>query len=357
MGRIHLQIDEVERAAKRSSEATAADAGLRYVAADEPGITRRRRGRGFTYFDVDGSRITDPHRRERFSALAIPPAWTDVWICADPSGHIQATGRDDRGRKQYRYHDRWREVRDETKYQRLIPFAEALPSIRAHVEHDMMRHGLPLLKVAATVVRLLDETLIRVGNSEYAEENHSYGLTTLLKRHVEIHGTRLEFSFRGKSGVERTVEVGDRRLARIVRRCRDLPGQVLFQYVDDGGGHSAIESTDVNAYLRDAGDAELSAKDFRTWAATVNAVVALREIGARNTKRDRRSAIVRAAERVAERLGNTPAVARSCYVHPAVFDTYERGEFFQALNACTLRGSARLSRDERLVLNFLRRHS
>lgn len=300
-------------------------AGLRYVTDTVPGIRRKRAGKHFSYVDPDGQPIRDPETMRRIKALAIPPAWTDVWICPNPRGHLQATGRDARGRKQYRYHPRWRQVRDETKYERMIAFGEALPAIRERVSQDLGLPGLPRQKVLATIVRLLEATLIRVGNEAYARENKSYGLTTLRNRHVDIDGSRLIFRFRGKSGVKHAIDVKDRRLARVVQRLRDLPGQHLFQYVDDQGERQTIESDDVNEYLKDITGQDYTAKDFRTWAGTVLAASALQEFEAFDSNAQAKRNIVRVIESVAERLGNTPSVCRKCYVHPAVIEAYMDG--------------------------------
>ncbi len=306
-------------------------AGLRYVHDDRPGIRRVRSGRGFRYVGPDGRPIRDADELKRIRSLAIPPAWTDVWICPNLNGHLQATGRDARGRKQHRYHPRWREVRDETKYGRMILFADALPKIRARVEQDMTLPGLPRPKVLATVVRLLETTLIRVGNEEYARQNGSFGLTTMRDRHAEVNGSTLRFHFRGKSGVKHCVEVHDRRLARIVRQCQELPGQELFQYVDDDGELRSIDSEDVNEYLREVTGDDFTAKDFRTWAGTVLAAMALREFEAFDSKAQAKKNVVRAIESVAERLGNTPSVCRKCYVHPAIMDAYLDGSLLETL--------------------------
>jgi DNA topoisomerase-1 len=306
-------------------------AGLRYVADTQPGIRRQRVGRHFRYVGPDGQTVRDPDTLRRIKSLAIPPAWTDVWICPRPNGHVQATGRDAKGRKQYRYHPRWRTVRDETKYSRLIAFGRALPHIRQRAEQDMTLPGLPREKVLATVVRLLETTLIRVGNEEYARQNHSFGLTTMRDRHVDVDGTALRFHFRGKAGKRHVVDIRDRRLARLVQRCRDIPGQELFQYVDDAGEHRSIESSDVNAYLRDISGQDFTAKDFRTWAGTVLAAWALNEFEAFDSQTQAKQNVVRAIENVAERLGNTPAICRRCYVHPAVIDSYLEGSLLEAL--------------------------
>jgi DNA topoisomerase I len=310
---------------------SAASAGLRYVSDTSPGIRRKRAGTGFTYLGPDGQRLTDEKTLERIRKLAIPPAYTDVWICPSPNGHIQATGRDARGRKQYRYHPKWREVRDETKFGRMVAFSEVLPKIRTRVEADLARPGLPREKVLATVVRLLECTNIRVGNDEYARTNRSYGLTTLRDKHVEVSGGNLRFGFKGKSGKTHEVELSDRRLARIVQRCRDMPGEELFQFLDDDGNRQTIGSGDVNDYLREISGQEFTAKDFRTWSGTMLAVAALRELGPMDTEREAKSAIVKAVDQVADQLNNTRAVCRKYYIHPTVFETYLAGTMLTAL--------------------------
>jgi DNA topoisomerase-1 len=318
---------------------SAAEAGLRYVSDTGPGIRRKRSGSGFLFVGPDGRRITDEKTLERIRKLAIPPAYTDVWICPSPSGHLQATGRDARGRKQYRYHPKWRQVRDETKFGRMVAFSEVLPKIRARVDADLGRPGLPREKVLATVVRLLECTNIRVGNDEYARTNGSYGLTTLRDKHVEVSGGNLRFSFRGKSGKTHEVELSDRRLARIVRRCRDVPGEELFQYLDDDGKRQTIDSGDVNEYLREISGQEFTAKDFRTWAGTMLAVEELRALGPMQTEREAKAAVVQAIDRVAKQLNNTRAVCRKYYIHPTVFETYLAGTMLAALGNGA-RGSA-----------------
>ncbi|HKU61793.1 MAG TPA: DNA topoisomerase IB [Gemmatimonadales bacterium] len=321
-------------------EESAAEAGLRYVGDGGPGIRRRRSGTGFTYIGPDGKRVTDAKTLERIRKLAIPPAYTDVWICPSPNGHIQATGRDARNRKQYRYHPRWREVRDETKFGRMVAFSAVLPRIRDRVEADLARPGLPREKVLATVVRLLECTNIRVGNDEYARANGSYGLTTLRDKHVEVSGGNLRFSFKGKSGKTHEVELSDRRLARIVQRCRDVPGEELFQYLDDHGARQTIGSGDVNDYLREISGEEFTAKDFRTWAGTLLAVTALRELGPMDSDREAKAAIVRAVDRVAGQLNNTRAVCRKYYIHPTVLETYLAGTLLSGLRKGARRGAA-----------------
>lgn len=306
-------------------------AHCRYVDDSRPGIVRLKRGKGWSFVAPDGKTIKDADTLGRIKSLVIPPAWTHVWICPADDGHIQATGRDARGRKQYRYHPRFREVREETKYERMMQFAEALPAIRMKVDEDLSLSGLARDKVLATVVRLLEITLIRVGNEEYARENGSFGLTTMRTRHVDITGSTIEFHFRGKSGKEHAVKVHDRRLARVVARCNDLPGEVLFQYVDDDGERKNVESADVNDYLRRISGSDFTAKDFRTWAGTVLAAQALKELVAFDTKAAAKKNIVQAVKNVSMRLGNTPSVCRKCYVHPEVFDAYLDGHLVATL--------------------------
>jgi len=300
-------------------------AGLRYVTDDEPGIRRQKRGKGFTFLDPQGKTIKDAKTLERIQKLAIPPAWTDVWICPRPNGHLQATGRDARGRKQYRYHANWREVRDETKFGRMIAFGESLPKIRERIDRDMSQRGLGREKVLATVVKLLETTLIRVGNKEYVKQNNSFGLTTLRDQHVDVDGATLRFEFRGKSGKEHSVEVQDRRLARIVKQCRDVPGQKLFQYLDGNGERQSVSSEDVNAYLRETTGEDFSAKDFRTWGGTVLALSALLEVGACESEREANKAVVEAIKHVSGQLGNRPAICRKYYVHPVVIQSFLEG--------------------------------
>jgi DNA topoisomerase-1 len=339
--------------------AAARAAGLRYVTDAGPGIRRKRAGRGFSYRGLDGEPIRDPGELRRIKALAIPPAYTDVWICPDPRGHLQATGRDARGRKQYRYHPRWRAMRDETKYDRMLAFGEALPLIRARTDRDLARPGLPREKVLATVVRLLEATLIRVGNEEYARENRSFGLTTLRDRHVAVTGPAVSFAFRGKSGVTHEVGLRDRRLAKIVARCRDLPGYQLFQYLDDEGRRQTVDSGDVNDYLREITGQDFTAKDFRTWAGTVLCTLALQEFETFDSDAQAKRNVVQAIGRVAERLGNTPTVCRKSYVHPAVLDAYLDGSMLDTLRRRTEREVAEalgdLTPEESAVMALLGR--
>lgn len=337
-------------------QASAEEAGLRYITDAVPGIRRRRSGKRFRYIGPDGTPITDPDRVAWFDGLAIPPAWTDVWISPVRRGHLQATGRDARGRKQYRYHPRWRTVRDEAKYGRLIEFARALPRIRRRTARDLRRRGLPREKVLATVVRLLEETLIRVGNEEYARENRSYGLSTMRTRHATVRGETIRFTFRGKAGKEHDIDVRDRRLARIVRQIQELPGQQLFQYRADDGSRVDIGSADVNAYLREISGDDFTAKDFRTWAGTVAAAMALQEFLEIDDDAGRKQAVVRAIEQVAEQLGNTPSVCRACYVHPEVIDRYLDGSIVAALSRRARgvgRGAHALRAMEAAVLGLL----
>ncbi len=337
---------------------TATRAGLRYVTDGLAGISRSRSGRGWSYYHSDGTLVRDSVARKRLSALGIPPAWTNVWICPDPDGHIQVTARDARGRKQYRYHPSYREARDKSKFCRMLQFSEVLPALRQRVERDLRAGELTRRQILATVVYLLDRTLIRVGNDEYARENKSYGLTTLRRKHVQVKGSLLRFSFRGKSGVDHTVAVDDPRLARIVQRCQDLPGQEIFQYLDVFGKRKPITSDDVNDYLREVSGRDITAKDFRTWGGTMVAAVALRTMGPATSRREADRNIVRALDAVAERLGNTRAVCRKYYVHPALVNAYHLG-----LTAPAFPGESRtprrivsqaaLRRDELLVLQFL----
>ncbi len=352
-------------------------AGLRYVDTNDPGISRRRRGTGFFYVDPHGRRVTDRETLERIASLVIPPAWEEVWISPSPRGHIQATGRDARGRRQYRYHPQWQQSRDETKYERTIAFARALPRLRRQVDRDLRRRGIPREKVLAAAVRLLETTLIRVGNEEYARTNRSYGLTTLRDRHARITKSGLKLSFRGKAGKMHVVGLRDRRLARVVRACQELPGQRLFQYVDDTGEPRTIDSDDVNEYIRTAMGDDFSAKDFRTWAGTVLAARALQEVdevteqeatdgasagagaaaGRSSGSQPTKAALARAVKRVAADLGNTAAVCRRCYIHPAIIDAYLDGSLAGVVKRQATemleRGGA-LSSDERHVLRLLR---
>ncbi len=304
------------------NEAIAEAAGLIYVHEDDPGIRREACEGGFDYICPDGEPVKDPAVIERIRHLAIPPAYKDVWISTDPSGHIQATGRDERGRKQYRYHEHWREVRDETKYARMAAFGRALPGLRARVDADLKKRGLPREKVVAAVVRLLETTLIRIGNDQYARENKSFGLTTMRNRHVRFHGAQVEFEFRGKSGVKHKTALHDRRLARIVKSIQELRGQRLFQYLDEDGRRHAVDSYDVNAYLHEVTGVAFTAKDFRTWAATVAAAKALAMQPPPASEREAKKTVTLCVKATAGLLGNTPAVCRSSYIHPGVLKAF-----------------------------------
>jgi DNA topoisomerase-1 len=332
-------------------------ARLRYTADNTRGIRRKRAGKGFRYLGINGKVIRDPAQLRRIQALVIPPAWRDVWISALPEGHLQATGRDARGRKQYRYHRRWRETRDETKYGRMVAFGEALPKIRKQLERDLSLTGLPREKVLASVVKLMTITFIRVGNPEYARTNNSFGLTTLRDHHVEVSGSRLQFQFRGKGGKEHAIQVTDLRLARIVKRCQDIPGYELFQYLDENGQRRKIDSSDVNEYLRRISGHDFTAKDFRTWAGTVLALSALKEAGLSDSARQAKKNIVEAIKVVADQLGNTPAICRKCYVHPIVLESYSNGWLLEKLEVLSTRSrssSNGLEADEVPVLAFLK---
>jgi len=300
-------------------------AGLTYVSDDRPGIRRQRKGRGFRYVGSGGGKVDDGATLRRIKSLAIPPAWTDVWICAKADGHIQATGRDAKGRKQYRYHPLFREVREGTKYQHMLAFAESLPAIRRKVSEHLALRGLPREKVLATVVHLLEATLIRVGSDEYAKQNKSYGLTTLKNRHVEVNGSELRFNFKGKSGKVWRLGIRDRRVAKVIKACQELPGQELFQYVDESGETRDVTSSDVNAYLKEISGEETTAKDFRTWHGTVLAALALQEFQKFDNEAGAKKNIKEAIQRVAARLGNTPTICRKCYIHPEILNTYIEG--------------------------------
>jgi DNA topoisomerase-1 len=326
------------------------------VSDDEPGIGREMGPLGFRYRAPAGRLIRDAATLKRIRALVIPPAWTDVWICTDARGHIQATGRDARGRKQYRYHAQWRVTRDETKFDRMQDFAAVLPRIRARTAADLARPGLPREKVLATVVQLLEKSMIRVGNDEYAKANRSFGLTTLKNKHVDVKGATLRFEFRGKSGKQHCVDVSDRRLARIVKQCRDLPGQELFQYIDDDGRRCDVTSSDVNGYLKEITGSDFTAKDFRTWSGTVLAATALAERPPCSVKAHVKRNIVRAVTAVAGVLGNTPAVCRKSYIHPAIFGAYEGGDFPRRPRRHGKAG-AKLRTDEAFALGILQRRS
>jgi DNA topoisomerase-1 len=316
-----------------SPEVAAKAAKLHYVTEAAPGISRKpgKADKTFTYRHADGRPVRDAQTLDRIRKLAVPPAYQDVWICADADGHLQATGRDARGRRQYRYHPRWREVRDEAKFGHMMVFAKVLPIIRQRVDADLSRAGLPREKVVAAVVRLLETTLMRVGNEEYAQTNNSFGLTTLRNRHVRVRGTSITLDFRGKHGIDHHIDLDDARLARIVSKCQHLPGQDLFQFMDADGVTHAIGSGDVNRYLHEVTGEDVTAKDFRTWAATNLAALALQELAAASDGLPPKKSVLRAVEAVSKLLGNTPAICRKCYIHPAIFDGYLDGSLLAAL--------------------------
>ena len=338
---------------------TAIHAGLNYVTDGVAGITRRRAGKGWIFFNPDGTRITDSDHRNRIKSLAIPPAWTDVWICPDPKGHIQVTARDVRRRKQYRYHPQYREARDKSKFRHILEMSEVLPAIRRRAENDLKAPELSRRQILATVVQLLDKTLIRVGNDEYAKENRSYGLTTLRTQHVQVEGATMRFSFRGKSGVQHTLSITDSRIAGIIQRCRDLPGQELFQYFDGDAKRETITSDDANKYLREISGRNITAKDFRTWGGTMLAGTELRAMGPAPTQREMKRNIRRAIDAVAARLGNTRVVCRKYYIHPALLQAYQQGLTAGPSKSALPRQSrqgrpcAALRRDEVAILQFL----
>ena len=332
------------------SRAAAAEANLRYVNDGEPGITRAKKGKGFSYVSDGGEVVKDEATLARIRSLAIPPAWTKVWICKSANGHIQAVGRDAKGRKQYKYHPRWREARDGTKYSRMLDFAKVLPAIRSRVSADLRREGMPREKVLATIVKLLDLTAIRIGNEEYAKNNKSYGLTTMKTKHVDVVGSKVKFRFTGKSGIKHEVAVTDKRLARILKQCQEIPGQELFQYLD-GDTPVSINSSDVNDYIRDAADGDFTAKDFRTWAGTVLAACALSEVTDCKTETEKKSAIVSVVDSVAAALGNTRAVCRKCYIHPAVVDAFSEGRLRKMMGSA--RRTSGLSKEESRLRSLL----
>jgi len=334
----------------------AAEAGLRYTPDSIRGIRLERSGDATVCVGVNGQRVTNQQKLRRIRSLVIPPAWTDVWICPHANGHLQVTARDARGRKQYRYHPKYRAIRDETKFDRMMAFSEVLPLARERVEAHLRLSGLPRSKVLATVVWLLERTLIRVGSEEYARANETFGLTTLRDRHAEVKGATVAFAFRGKSGKEHLVTFSDRRLAKIVQRCQTLPGEQLFQYVDDEGNRQDVGSSDVNDYLKGIAGPGVTAKDFRTWAGTMLAAQALREIGPARLVRDKKANIVQAVDRVAERLGNTRAVCRQYYIHPVILEAYGRGKVVELQpksRVARRRPSRRLRDSEVAVLDFI----
>jgi len=334
--------------------ASAEAAGLRYVSDAEPGISRKLVGGGFRYEWPDGTRVTDRPTMTRIKRLAIPPAYKDVWICRHPTGHLQAVGRDERGRKQYRYHEDWRLIRDAVKFHRMLAFGEALPAIRDQVSADLRKHGLPREKVLAAVVAMLEQTLIRVGNEEYREQNHSYGLTTLRNRHAELKGKKARFRFKGKSGKQHDVEVDDPRLVRVVRQCLDIPGQELFQWLDDDDQAHVVDSDDVNRYLKEISGEDFTAKDFRTWSATVLAARLLRATGPVDSDRKAKTEVARVIKQVAAQLRNTPAVCRKSYIHPRVIEYYVGGYIKPLVPLVGARDVPERSVEEDALLELLR---
>src|SRR5918996_878149 len=343
----------IEPGVAADSAEAAEEAGLQYVSDERPGYSRRAKGKNFDYFDTEGKKIRDEQRLLRIKRLAIPPAWTEVWICPSPNGHIQAIGRDARGRKQYRYHERWREVRDENKFDRLAQFAKALPDIRRRVAQDLKVPGLPRRKVLATIVLLLERTFLRIGNEEYARENKSFGLTTLKNRHVKVKGAQVRFRFRGKSGRQHEVDVNDRRVAKVIAKCQDLPGQDLFQYLEENGEVRDVTSQDVNEYLRQIAGEDFTAKHFRTWGGTVLAAIALSKQEEFQTKKEAKSNIKMAICAVAELLGNTPTICRKCYIHPLIVEAYLNRTRITGFNGTKTLEAPNLRGAERAVLKFL----
>ncbi|TPJ39073.1 DNA topoisomerase IB [Mesorhizobium sp. B2-7-1] len=343
---------------QRNGAQNSADrASLSYVSDADPGIRRLRKGKGFRYASPNGSAVS-AETLVRIKAIVIPPAWTDVWISPDPDGHIQATGRDQRGRKQYRYHPQWTEERDDVKYSSLVAFAESLPALRRQIDADLRRHGLPLERVVASVVWLLDNTMIRIGNAAYARDNKSFGLTTLRDRHVEITGSSLRFAFKGKSGKEWKLKLVDRRIAKVVRGAQDLPGQKLFQYLDEDGERRPVRSEDVNRYIREASGAEFSSKHFRTWGGTIHAASLFAGTELPENKTQQRRVINNVVDKVAERLGNTRAVCRKCYIHPLVFEAWSKGRLLDEMAEASKRKRliSGLDEEETLVLRWLQAH-
>lgn len=336
---------------------SASVAGLRYVTDEEPGIVRKRTGRGFCYLDCSGKPIRDKQTLQRIQSLVIPPAWTTVWICPAKHGHLQAVGRDARGRKQYRYHPLYRAVRDATKYGRMAAFGAVIPNIRERVHHDLESTGMPREKVLATIVSLLEQTAIRVGNEEYARTNKSFGLTTLREKHVEISGYKLRFHFRGKSGLTHDLELTDRKLSRILRQCQELPGHELFHYINESGDIVKISSEDVNSYLREIAGADFTAKDFRTWVGSSQMVLELEKIGPAGSETEAKKNIVGAIKNAAAKLGNKPSTCRAYYIHPAILESYMDQSLFDAMKKSPeAKGPFDLRREERCVLTLVSAH-
>jgi DNA topoisomerase-1 len=343
-----------EETRRNGARSLAKSTSLNYVTDADPGIRRLRKGKGFSYLAADGGSV-DETTLARIKAIVIPPAWTDVWISPDPDGHIQATGRDQRGRKQYRYHQQWSEERDGVKYSSLVAFAESLPALRRQIDGDLRRHGLPLERVVASVVWLLDNTMIRIGNAAYARDNKSFGLTTLRDRHVEVSGSSLRFAFKGKSGKEWKLKLVDRRIAKVVRGAQDLPGQKLFQYLDEDGDRRPVRSEDVNRYIREASGAEFSSKHFRTWGGTIHAASLFAGTELPESQAQQKRVVNSVVDKVAERLGNTRAVCRKCYIHPLVFEAWTKGRLLDEMAEANKRKRliSGLDEEETLVLRWL----
>lgn len=319
---------------QQDPELAAKVAGLRYVTDTMPGITRHKRGAGFVYFDTDGKVLKTEAQLKRIRSLVIPPAWQDVWICPFENGHLQATGKDSKGRKQYRYHADWNRIRNETKFTKMILFAEKLPLIRDRLKKDLSLSGMVREKVLACIVQIMEQTMIRIGNDEYAEENNSFGLTTIQNKHAQVQGRRARFRFKGKSGKFHDVEIEDKRLAQIIRKCQDLPGQKLFGYEAEDGSYVDVSSNDVNDYLKEITSENITAKDFRTWGGTVEAAKTLQKMGPHQTKKELKEFILKTVQRTAERLRNTPNVCKKYYIHPCVFEAFENGKLFQIHASC-----------------------
>ena len=344
---------------KVDPEVSAEEAGLRYTHDDSPGISVKRKGDKVEYFDPNGVKIIDEKILGRIKSLAIPPAWKEIWICTKPNGHLQATGIDSRGRKQYRYHPKWREVRDATKYDRMIAFGYSLPKIRRRISQDLELPGMPKDKILATIVQLLEKTLIRVGNEEYAEENQSYGLTTMRNKHVKVRGSEVKFEFKGKSGVKHKISLSDKRLAKIIKKVQDLPGYELFQYIDDNAEKRSIDSSDVNQYLKEISGQDFTAKDFRTWHGTMLAADALLKMEDFTSQTQAKKLVVQAVEEVSSQLGNTKAVCRKCYIHPIIIERFLEGklktELEEAKSIQFEEGFTRLRKGEVEVISYLKR--
>jgi len=335
------------------AEEIAEAAGLRYVTDTLPGFQRRKNGKGFIYIDKNGNKVTDEKYLKRFESLVIPPAWTDVWICPGANGHIQATGRDVKGRKQYRYHPKWNEISNETKFSRIVLFGQKLSAIRERIEEDFRKRSLIKEKVLALLVKLLEETMIRVGNSEYALQNESYGLTTLKTHHLETNGNHIQLVFKGKSGKKWNVRIRDRRIINAIMKIQELPGQELFQYVDETGTIQSIDSSDVNNYLREVTEEDFTAKDFRTWTGTIKMAIELFKQGRSISEKESKRKISAAVKQVSRSLINTPAICRKYYIHPAILNAYENGSLIDALSNCNIESQTEV---EKTVLNILQKN-